>query len=1061
MTCARLVLAGAVWVGNLLAQNAQLSGLIQDPSGLKITEAEITLRNEQTGGKRVTKSNDEGFYSVFSLSPGVYRISVHAANFETVIREGIKLDVGENARLDFNLRIGDSHTEVTVHGGVPQINTQDASVGTVIDREIIDQMPLNGRGIQSLIELTPGVVVTPVVNDSRGQFAVNGQRTDANYFIVDGVSANFSAGDTVQITNDRGRSFSMGQAGGGMLPANNFLGTFSNLVSPDALQEFKIQTSTFAPEYGRSPGAQIGLITRSGGNRYSGSLFEYFRNDKTDANDWFANQLAMPKPPLRFNNFGGTLGGPIRIPHFYNGHDRTFFFLSVEDLVLTQAFPVGIAVPTVRARQTASPAFAALLNLYPLPNRSSSLYGGPAATGLSQFAGTYPIRRDQQTYGIRLDHSFTDRLMLFVRYNRAPSQSNGPADGVSNPANIQMYGLGTETLTLGLTHTVTPNVVNEIRVNGSRQSAGVSAAVENLLGAKSPSDSLLFPAGYSRNDSTFGFGILNSPLPSVLVGFIERDRSRQMQVVDNLSWSKGAHQFKFGVDYRWFSPVQDYPGLTSILFFSNLAGETVSAVVGARGNTDVAFVSKAFSAYAQDTWRASRRLTLTYGARWEVNPAPGVSAGQGAILAGLSNLNDPSTAYFLPPGKAMYPTSWSNIAPRLGIAWQMFDGAAGKTVLRAGAGRFFDLAQAGFEDFGFFSPTIAVYKNQPFGSLPLGPSTNQFVEPRSVVSVIAAAPGYNLPFTYEWNVTIEQSIGQQTFSAGYVAALGRRLIGYATLPNPAPYATFEVRGNDASSSYQAMQLQFNRRLSSRIRLLLSYTWSHSIDNLSNDTIAVGANRSLSEYLDPDIDRGSSDFDIRHSLNGSVMAVIPAPGSGIGAVLFRNWSANSIFFARSSLPTDLLASNPGTLNGFFSARPNLVPGQPLYLYGPGYPGGKSYNGAAFSNPPPGAEGNLGRNVLRGFGAWQIDFALHRTFRLTERASLQFRIEAFNILNHANFANPSDPGDPGRLTIANTPAFGTSTQTLATGLGSTNIPGQLNPLFQIGGPRSLQFALRLGF
>jgi hypothetical protein len=180
-----------------------------------------------------------------------------------------------------------------------------------------------------------------------------------------------------------------------MLPANNFLGTFSNLVSPDALQEFKIQTSTFAPEYGRSPGAQIGLITRSGGNRYSGSLFEYFRNDKADANDWFANQLAMPKPPLRFNNFGGTLGGPVRIPHLYNGHDRTFFFLSVEDLLLTQAFPVGIPVPTVQARQTASPAFAALLNVYPFPNRSSSLYGDRALTicrDLSDSTGSTNLR---------------------------------------------------------------------------------------------------------------------------------------------------------------------------------------------------------------------------------------------------------------------------------------------------------------------------------------------------------------------------------------------------------------------------------------------------------------------------------------------------------------------------------------------------------------------------------------------------------------------------------------------------------------------------------------------
>src|SRR4029077_16336753 len=185
--------------------------------------------------------------------------------------------------------------------------------------------------------------------------------------------------------------------GGATIPANNFLGTFSNLVSPDALQEFKIQTSTFAPEFGRSPGAQIGLVTRSGTNRYSGLLFEYFRNDKTDASDWFANQQALPKPPLRFNNFGGTLGGPVRIPHLYDGHDRTFFFLSVDDLMVVQPQPPSsLSVPTIQARQNAPPLLAALLNAYPLPNRSSGPIGDPATAGISEYAGSYSLRQDQQ-----------------------------------------------------------------------------------------------------------------------------------------------------------------------------------------------------------------------------------------------------------------------------------------------------------------------------------------------------------------------------------------------------------------------------------------------------------------------------------------------------------------------------------------------------------------------------------------------------------------------------------------------------------------------------------------
>src|SRR5580704_8705122 len=259
MTGIRLAPVFAFCAGVAIGQDAELSGLIQDPSNSGVSGAEVSIRNERTGGRRNTRSNRSGFYSLPALSPGDYRLSIRAMGFETIVREGIKLEVGENARIDFSLRLGDFRTEVTVHGGPPLTNSENASVGTVIDRDIIDQMPLNGRGIQTLIELSPGVVAVPVVATSRGQFAINGQRSDANYFTVDGVSANFALANPlspISITCPTPT-----QAGGAMIPANNFLGTFSNLVSPDALQEFKIQTSTFAPEFGRSPGAQIGLVT--------------------------------------------------------------------------------------------------------------------------------------------------------------------------------------------------------------------------------------------------------------------------------------------------------------------------------------------------------------------------------------------------------------------------------------------------------------------------------------------------------------------------------------------------------------------------------------------------------------------------------------------------------------------------------------------------------------------------------------------------------------------------------------------------------------------------------
>jgi hypothetical protein len=1075
MTGIRLAPVFAFCASVAFGQNAELSGLIQDPSNSGISGAEVTIRNEQTGGRRNTRSNASGFYSLPALSPGLYRLSIRAIGFETIVREGIRLETGESARMDFNPRLGDFRTEVTVRGDPPLMNSENASVGTVIDRDTIDKMPLNGRGIQTLIELSPGVVAVPVTDGNRGQFAVNGQRSDANYYTVDGVSANFALMNPLSPTASEGSLFPF-QAGGGMIPANNFLGTFSNLVSPDALQEFRIQTSTFAPEFGRSPGAQIGLVTRSGTNRYSGSLFEYFRNDKTDANDWFVNQQGLSRAPLRFNNFGGTLGGPVRIPHLYDGHDHTFFFLSVEDLVTLQPQPpVSFPVPTLQARQNAPPLVAALLNAYPLPNRSSGRFGDPAVTGFSEYAGSGSLKQDQQTYGLRLDHAFNDRFMSFVRYNRAPSNRLAPL--AAGPSNTFRFSLGTETLTIGLTHALSPKLVNEIRLNGSRQFGTEQYVINSPGGAQRPPDSLFFPPGYSSNDSGVNFAI--GPSPVLDLGFGGREDSRQLQVVDNLSWSSGAHQFKAGADYRWFSPVTTLTRFGSLFFFSSLYGPsgaysgTIPAVLLVTADIPrTAFVVEAFSAYFQDTWKARRGLTLTYGWRWELDPAPRVSAGQAAILSGITNPANLSTVPYVPSGKPIYATSWSNFAPRLGIGWQIYDGAARKTVLRIGAGRFFDLGQGGFENNGYNALTAGGYTNQPLGSPTGGSPGVTETLPLTAGEHVGATHGYNLPYSWQWNATIEQSVGQQTFSAGYVGALGRRLIGWSIAPGydfvffGEPYQSdVVVMNNDSSSSWHAMQLQFNRRLSSRLHVLVSYTWAHSIDNLSQD-IQYRAPAKYSLPFDPRA-WGSSDFDVRQSLNGSIIAALPSPHRGIAGVLFRNWTANSIFFARSALPTDLIVPSPESKNGlvYSGQRPDVVPGQPLYLYGPGFPGGKSFNSAAFSIPPNGRDGDLGRNVLRGLGAWQIDFSLHRDFRLAEGLSLQLRAEAFNIFNHPNFANPTDPGnpgDPGQLTFFKPgPGFGTATQTLANGLGPENVLGQLSSLFQIGGPRTMQFALRLRF
>ena len=480
-----------------------------------------------------------------------------------------------------------------------------------------------------------------------------------------------------------------------------------------------------------------------------------------------------------------------------------------------------------------------------------------------------------------------------------------------------------------------PNSVNQIRLNGSTQIENFSHSLGAFGGTKTPTGSLLFPPGYSAANSNvevvLGFNL--NPFsfgPFFLMGTQSQSRSRQFQAVDNVSYNLGTHQFKFGADYRWLSPIASLPKLNLIYEFDDagLQSGIASRLLIDRNQGTNAYVIRAFSAYAQDTWRASRRLALTYGLRWELNPAPHVSSGQIGAVQQLSSLTDLSELTPTLPGRPFYRTQYLNLAPRLGLAWLLFDGRTRKTVLRAGAGSFYDLGQSGFEDaLNSFPSTSATYLEVPLGSFPTGslaPASTYFPS-------VAAAPHYKLPRVYQWNATLEQSFGQQTISAAYVGALGRHLIGsslvYPNLPDPfaaIPYVT--IFDSEFSSSYNAMQLQFNRRMGERVRALVSYTWSHSIDNLSSD-LSITSNDlkpPVAVLLDPDLNRGSSDFDIRHSMNGAVLVDLPSPHSGIGATLLGNWTADSIFFARSAPPIDI-----ETINIYGDIRPNSIAGEPMF------------------------------------------------------------------------------------------------------------------------------------
>src|SRR5215469_15714428 len=398
------------FTGVLCAQStdASLSGRVTDASKARIVIAKITIVSLDTNIRYQTESNAAGEYSLTNLPPGRYRIEVEKADFKTLVKPEVILHVQDVLDIDFEMQVGPASETIRVESGAPLVNTESATVSTLVDSKFVEDLPLNGRSFQTLIMLTPGVVVTPTAFDDQGQFSVNGQRADANYFTVDGVSANFGVTGYLPLV----------QGGTGGLPALSASGGTNSLVSVDAMQEFRVQTSSFAPEFGRTPGGQVSIVTRSGTNAFHGTLFVYFRNSVFDANDWFVNYNHLKAPEERQNDFGGVFGGPMV-------KDKTFFFFSYEGLRLRQPLTQQTVVPDSASRQQAPAAMQPYLAAYPVAN------GPELAPGAAQFTAGFSDPSSLDATSIRLDHQVSSRWSLFGRYNYSPSSltERGPLQG--------------------------------------------------------------------------------------------------------------------------------------------------------------------------------------------------------------------------------------------------------------------------------------------------------------------------------------------------------------------------------------------------------------------------------------------------------------------------------------------------------------------------------------------------------------------------------------------------------------------------------------------------------
>jgi hypothetical protein len=542
------------------------------------------------------------------------------------------------------------------------------------------------------------------------------------------------------------------------------------------------------------------------------------------------------------------------------------------------------------------------------------------------------------------------------------------------------------------------------------------------------------------------------------------DEQRQLNFINNFSLARDSHQMKFGVDYRWLSPFSSPFQYRQYAQLSGVACPSPPASCGGYALSGDAAVAETnswrsdtmlehnISFYGQDTWRTSSHLVLTFGVRWDIDPPL-----EGKNLANqpftVTGLDDPATLALAPRGTPLYQTTYGNVAPRVGVAYQVHKDA----VLRAGFGTFYDL---GYGSLGGVSSYFPYYSSNIFFNVPLPLNAQQAVPPQITTylpagDMLVAVPGLKLPRTYEWNVALEQSLGKdQMLSLTYVGAVGRDLIRSTDLVSPnANFGFVGVTSNSASSNYQALQVKFERRLSHGLQALASYGWSHSIDIASTDAFANYLNTPTS-VANPNVDRGDSDFDIRNSFTAGVTYALPSPKSNEFAhATLGGWSVDSFIFARTAPPVDVVSGLTFADGIALYPRPDVVPGVPLVFYSSQYPGSKAFNPAAFTAPPTGQQGDFGRNVLRGFGAWQADVVLQREFHFTEKLGLRFRSEFFNLFNHPNFGPPDS-----NLTDA---LFGQSTQTLASSLGSGGANGGFNPLYQVGGPRSIQLALKLQF
>ncbi len=1003
---------------------ARLGGVIKSPQENGLRGVEVQVQNELTGSRWKTYSDEDGRYQFAGLPPGTFRVRARMPGFRTVARSGVAVAAAGSISIDFRLEMITLHETITIVSGVDEIDSASGDT-LVLSRDARgSELPANGGDFRTSFDLMPGVVITPAGVSDAGQFTSEGQRPNANTFRVDGVSANTGVGGSTL----------PGSFPGASLPAMNATGTTGNLVSSESTQSVELRTSNFAPEFGERPGSLVSIQTRPGSPEFHGSVSLQARHNGWTANDWFANSRGLSFPRSMYGNVNGVLGGPII-------RNRTFFFVSGEASALRDAGIQLTSVPSLSVRRNAPDAVVSLLESVPLPT-GPDLENGQAEglVAMSRYAMAKNVSG-------RIDHALGATAHLFGRYNWAPSMSR------AQRFPLMQGEFGWQSVTAG--GTFGKGTIHDIRFNYSRADFYAGKDGRNRTVLFGPGTGLI-AVTYDFFDAAGGPGALSIPNAGNFVwGDWGRTRQDQWEARYSLSRVGGNHQFRAGIQYLLLSPWRENnrqialgsaPSLQSIL-----DGTPIKLQLFAPGWSRPVHIG---SVFLQDTFRVSDSLQLVYGARWEVTPPVQRTIGQLSSLALYGDLSGDQNIGWLAGTSSRASTPWAanyrQFAPRIGIAYRL----PGSAVLRAGAGLFYDTR---------LGAAIHPINGAPFNSWWLSPGSGTGLGGGHGSGGVAPLPssydvqqfvdgpyaGLRLPVSYQWRVTLERALrGNGIASIAYAGAAGRNLLGNQIYFDPDTGSQRQfVTQTQNRSSYQAMQVRYAGNLSRRVYGSIAYTWSHSLDDASQDSSSflIHPNYSLREAW------ASSNFDVRQTFTAALSYRVPASSRLPWSL--SDWTISGIFRLRSGFPVNIVNQEQPMGRTFVNwDRPDYVFGQPLWIADGNAAGGRRLNRDAFQATPGDRAGTLGRNAVRGNSLGQIDVSLRRDFAI-HRSTLQLGLSVFNLLNHPSFADP--------IPYLASPWFGQSTsmQNLMLGTGSPN--SGLPAMFQAGGSRSAEISVRVTF